>query len=1466
MIIVLSNSIAFSQDTCDVFKLDNPQNLSTNEGTQWLELPSNFSLDVRYQKAEVYFDMKVEDLEDIAESVVEFRLTAFNESQEVPNIFQNSSYKLTIDNDKRENRLRLDIIDFVIDNSLPFNRISVEVINFSGQNVQFLTNYNFKLGFDVTDAKTQIKNLKIKQETQEVEFSWEDTFPVNNYQIEVVKLENKFQNFAVKETSVKTIVEWKNALIFNISADVQDDNGSITKTTSFSLGQGTGFYVFRVRPIGNFHGGGVVNENNFGLWTEGPENETIVELDLESDEYPSLPYFYFQDVDENKNWIYSRTFTEGGKIRENIVYANSLLQPRQQTTYIPSQNISIITHTILDNTGRPTLVTLPTPVEGKRLSYAENFALSNETNDLYSAIDFDEDGNFEDPAKMKGISYYDGSNSLIPDAEGFPYTRTLYYNDGTGRVKEQSGVGETFKAGSGKTTRYYYSTASESELIAMFGKEAPNNESVSKIITVDPNNVVSISYKNMEGNVIATAMTFLENQNDSDNMSIPDSESINTMQVVDKITSNSRIENGFTSSKKVTISNDGTSFNLSYKIRCEQLESLCYSNNIDCNYVVDFKIYKVDDFTNELINEYTNVELSNCQVIEGEDEQFKITENPIDMVLNSGTYVIQKVLKPTNIESSVSSNGEQINNQIAPITEMISGWLEGVETPNMLQNYFNSLENLKNAINNQDLENFTNQNSVDFPVDIPSEFFSSIYNTYYNEEQEVYFRDLYYMELVRANNGNVVGINFVTPCCSEMSIPVNWTPPFDCNIDDKDNNGVVDYDETPDFEQYAFDLLSDVIDEETMYSDYMTGWERGVLNKMIHHMLIDEYEGTNTTASDIENGLLPNRVQYTCEELFDCWEGAILNLKNQFVNDINNGGEGGVNISEEFDDQYENDESDDKYGKDHDSHFDDNYKPTGILKGLKKWVVKRKISKVLREEQSGTDGNVTPEPPSMHLIKTFLDCTGLKFAKVNTVVDAKPISQDILSGFAYINDAPDNAPISLSFNTVTQLDYFTTSNYQQNGKLKYVPLSDWTPESLNGKRLFKYIKNPVFAFKYFEYENYGEYQDLEQQTCFVDPNDCFQMEDGKIKLDANNNPVIIPCCEGDNCYTDSDYPATNASKSIVNNFCGVGRVKCESYYDEWTSEQLFTFYKMYLGYNPTEIELEEDFDVTCEDFVNENEWYELINLSENLPLLVNGNTYSNYDQTTKSYFAPLTFDKDGQTLTTFSMVEKEMSSFISQCESGCESKRSEIRKKIYDVLNEKCYVIGECRTEDENTSHIVPESDIDLMVDAVVEQCLTQCNLTTFSCDTWNCRDINTPYTETGVTTNSSTMEFGMGGHPDPSTVSKDDNVSSYYVNVDFDGDGNNDARRYTVPEDGGNFSWFEYTLLKQVEEWELKLDLPTKCADDTDESVAVSNNTFVPKESYEVNKQGLDVVNSVIFTEPIISPTINIEINAGQE
>ncbi|HEX6426853.1 MAG TPA: hypothetical protein VF008_04170, partial [Niastella sp.] len=238
-----------------------------------------------------------------------------------------------------------------------------------------------------------------------------------------------------------------------------------------------------------------------------------------SDYTAGLGKYDFIGLDTALNWQASTSFAEEGKRKSVVQYFDGSLKSRQTVTKDNTTGITIIAETFYDHQGRPVIQVMPTPSLSSIIKFTPGF------NKLNSAEYFKEkyDGEWKDscyckegaPAMDSGAALYyspenplaaNGYHKYIPNANGYVFAETRYTPDNTGRVSIQSGVGETFQIGNKHETNYTYNAADQEELDALFGTEVGNASHYFKNTVQDANGQVSISYVDMHGRTIATAL------------------------------------------------------------------------------------------------------------------------------------------------------------------------------------------------------------------------------------------------------------------------------------------------------------------------------------------------------------------------------------------------------------------------------------------------------------------------------------------------------------------------------------------------------------------------------------------------------------------------------------------------------------------------------------------------------------------------------------------------------------------------------------------------------------------------------------------------------------------------------------------------------------------------------------------------------------------------------------------------
>ena len=255
----------------------------------------------------------------------------------------------------------------------------------------------------------------------------------------------------------------------------------------------------------------------------------------------------------------------------------------------------------------------------------------------------------------------------------------------------------------------------------------------------------------------------------------------------------------------------------------------------------------------------------------------------------------------------------------------------------------------------------------------------------------------------------------------------------------------------------------------------------------------------------------------------------------------------------------------------------------------------------------------------------------------------------------------------------------------------------------------------------------------------------------------------------------------------------------------------------------------------------------------------------------KSYYSLMEYERVDHGVP-FVMVEKEMYELEQNALAECDRKRNEIRSKLYKMLSVRCYEIGDCRTNDPNTSNVISEDDIDKLVEAVAAHMKEQCVLNTFSIEEYSSRNLNTPLTDFGAASTTVKLQYGLGGLADSERdgITYDDNNTIFgqpadfnplYIRYTFDSNGDG----YPDPE--WNPSWCQYTLLNQIDEWDFELALPYKCGEyitnETPDCTDVPDH-FVDRNRYEVNPNMIQDVQSSELNVPVKSPSKIIEVQSS--
>ncbi|PCH92737.1 MAG: hypothetical protein COB85_07810, partial [Bacteroidetes bacterium] len=538
-----------------------------------------------------------------------------------------------------------------------------------------------------------VYNLSVDAAENPMTLEWYCPCEIPLYQVQVLRLYNNNSSKTADEQIIDAEVNWDQAL------NIETDKDSLVLT----IAEGAGYYTWRARPIGNLYDGEEANDKNWGLWSDGPESMSFLSLSG----YSGMDtVFFYEGFDEDMNWIFNRRFNEDHKIAEGITYFSPLLYKKQSQAYIHSEDMILVSQKVQDFVGRPTLQTMAAPVEQDYFSYVEKF-IQDENGNIYTAENFDADENYNNPDSIEGgqlSNYYSDDNTdlRIPAAKGYPFTRTLYLRDESGKIEETSGAGLTHAIGQGRTTKFYYANPSDSEIIKIFGDEADSSSSVVKIINIDPNKVARVQYVSKSGQVLATCLASNEASVLLDTLSSQQREI-----VTDILTANMKYgDNGIQSSKPLSFV-EATTLNITYEINLDELTESCTDFCKTCDYTIYIYVHHIDDPDNSTVDTLI-ISASDC------DGGISDTSLSLSYDLEPGAYLVEKrafvnnVIPESITEDEVSgttyrdshsdSVEEILEEQFAEVLDTIYAYLEDYDLDNLYAYLDNSADVVTNSL------------------------------------------------------------------------------------------------------------------------------------------------------------------------------------------------------------------------------------------------------------------------------------------------------------------------------------------------------------------------------------------------------------------------------------------------------------------------------------------------------------------------------------------------------------------------------------------------------------------------------------------------------------------------------------------------------------------------------------------------------------------------------------------------
>jgi RHS repeat-associated protein len=494
------------------------------------------------------------------------------------------------------------------------------------------------LGFDVRENSLTLQQPQ--ENNGKVTFTWDpscDNSPY--YEVQTLRLFNNNPDYTTNNEHIRATVDWSRAL----STYTKDSSPSL----SLTVAEGTGFYIWRVRPVGNYFEGGSNNPLNLGVFAGSenfPSGTTVEHGDLAGNDA-----FYFTPPDADKNKMFTRVYSDQGKSGESMVFADGFLNTHQVQAYDPDHEKVITAQTVHDNYGRKAVVTMSVPVDQQHLKYVSGVLSDNSA--PYSAKNF---ANKPTPDAASGLVsdfYSDGNpDATIPSAGGYPFSQTRY--DNQGRVAEISSPGEFFKIGTSRTVKTFYEAAKQFELDNLFGREAPNASRVTKVITFDANRRASVSYYQGE-QILATSLGVTGSDGPMEDLpSKADATSTRTENMIGETVSSSNDEI-VSVTDQFFLSPQTVEFH--YTLSSEAFQVLC-APALDLNKTLDYsgRIEVINKQTGEIVSSPFSVDTNFPNAL------------AVDMTFNvqveEGGYQIRRILRTNNVAANGKSS---IENYIA---------------------------------------------------------------------------------------------------------------------------------------------------------------------------------------------------------------------------------------------------------------------------------------------------------------------------------------------------------------------------------------------------------------------------------------------------------------------------------------------------------------------------------------------------------------------------------------------------------------------------------------------------------------------------------------------------------------------------------------------------------------------------------------------------------------------------------
>lgn len=228
--------------------------------------------------------------------------------------------------------------------------------------------------------------------------------------------------------------------------------------------------------------------------------------------------------DSQINWVQNTSYDEDGNIiGESKSFFDNSGKPLQSQIKSMSNGNVLASQSVYDTQDRPAISTLPAPVNNSAFAYKPEF-VTNTSGTAYNHTNFDLTKTNNPDAlgnNQEGTLgwYYSNNNTLDASvtATAYPYSRTDFYQDGTGVAKRMAGPSEQLKMGMGHEVsgnsfpvinelEHYKSIRSNFFTTNTIGQNELLPNKYLQSYQEDSDGLQSVSITDLSGNVLMSAL------------------------------------------------------------------------------------------------------------------------------------------------------------------------------------------------------------------------------------------------------------------------------------------------------------------------------------------------------------------------------------------------------------------------------------------------------------------------------------------------------------------------------------------------------------------------------------------------------------------------------------------------------------------------------------------------------------------------------------------------------------------------------------------------------------------------------------------------------------------------------------------------------------------------------------------------------------------------------------------------